>query len=63
MLVLAGRHRAGGTRSYTIGNYFELQNADAPSATVAPANQLFERGARTSVFNDRVVIVAPEPVP
>jgi hypothetical protein len=63
VLVLAGRHRAGGTRSYTIADYFELQNADVPSTPVAPANQLFERGARTSDFNDRVVIVAPEPVP
>jgi hypothetical protein len=63
VLVLAGRYRAGGMRGYTIAEYFELQNADVPVTTGAPPNQLFERGLRTSDFNDRVVIVAPEPVP
>jgi hypothetical protein len=63
VLVLAGRHRAGGARTYTIGNYFELQNADVPPTTGVPPNQLFERGLRTANFNDRVVVVAPEPIP
>jgi hypothetical protein len=61
VLVLAGRHRAGGTRTYTINNYFELKNADVPSTTGAPANQVFERRPRTGDFNDRIVVVSPEP--
>ena len=61
MLVLAGRHLAGGTRTYTIANYFELKNADVPSTTGAPANQVFERRLRAGDFNDRVVVVSKEP--
>jgi hypothetical protein len=62
VLVLAGRHRAGGARPYTIANYFEAANADVPPTTGAPANQVFERRLRSTDFNDRVVVVAPEPV-
>jgi hypothetical protein len=61
VLVLAGRHLAGGARTYTVANYFEKKNADAPSAAVAPVNQVFERGLRAGDFNDRVVVVSPEP--
>jgi hypothetical protein len=61
VLVLAGRHRAGGTRTYTIANYFEKKNADVPATAVAPVNQVFERGLRAGDFNDRVVVVSPEP--
>jgi len=61
VLVLSGRHLAGGTRTYTVANYFEKKNADAPSAAVAPVNQVFERGLRAGDFNDRVVVVSPEP--
>ena len=61
VLVLAGRHLAGGTRTYTIGNYFELKNADVPSTTGAPVNQVFERRLRAGDFNDRVVVVSKEP--
>jgi hypothetical protein len=61
VLVLAGRHLAGGTRTYTTANYFEKKNADVPAAAVAPVNQVFERGLRAGDFNDRVVVVSPEP--
>ena len=61
VLVLAGRHLAGGVRTYTVANYFEKKNADVPSTAVAPANQEFERGLRAGDFNDRVVVVSPEP--
>jgi hypothetical protein len=63
VLVLAGRHLPGGPRGYTIGQYFELQNADVPGGTGAPPNLLFERGLRSTDFNDRVVVVASEPTP
>jgi hypothetical protein len=63
VLVLAGRHLPGGPRGYTIGQYFELQNADVPGSTGAPPNLLFERGLRSTDFNDRVVVVASEPTP
>ena len=63
VLVLAGRNLAGGTRTYTIANYFEGKNADVPATNGAPPNQVFERQPRTGNFNDRVVVVAPEPVP
>ena len=61
VLVLAGRHLAGGARTYTVGNYFEMKNADVPSTIGAPANQVFERRLRAGDFNDRVVVVSPEP--
>ena len=61
VLVLAGRHLAGGARTYTIANYFELKNADVPSTAGAPANQVFERRLRAGDFNDRVVVVSKEP--
>ena len=63
VLVLAGSNLAGGTRAYTIAGYFEGKNADVPGTTGAPANQVFERRLRAGDFNDRVVVVAPEPVP
>jgi hypothetical protein len=63
VLVLAGRNLAGGTRTYTITNYFEGKNNDVPATNGAPLNQVFERQPRTGNFNDRVVVVAPEPVP
>jgi len=63
VLVLAGRNLAGGTRTYTITNYFEGKNNDVPATNGAPPNQVFERQLRTGNFNDRVVVVAPEPVP
>lgn len=62
VLVLAGRNLAGGARTYTIANYFELKNADVPQGFAAPPNLEFERQLRSGDFNDRVVVVAPEPL-
>ena len=64
VLVLAGRHLGTGVRTYTIANYFELENAvstpfDA-SGTPAP-DYVFEQKQRTKTFNDRLVVVAVEP--
>jgi hypothetical protein len=64
VLVLAGRYLGTGVRTYTIANYFELENAvstpfDA-SGTPAP-DYVFEQKQRTKTFNDRLVVVAVEP--
>ena len=38
------------------------KNNDVPATNGAPLNQVFERQPRTGNFNDRIVVVAPEPV-
>ena len=72
VLVLAGRHLAGGTRTYTIDNYFELKNADVPfnhrcareSGLRAPAaHGRFQRSRRRGVEGaPRAVIRFPHPL-
>lgn len=65
VLVLAGRHIGTGTRTYAIANYFEDQNQlNTPENATPPAGSpdyVFERKARTKLFNDRLVVVAPQP--
>jgi len=58
VLVLAGRHLLGGTRGWTIANYFESNNASSPSFNET-TNNVFRRGFRSQTFNDKLVVVAP----
>ncbi len=63
VLVLAGRNLAGGVRPWTMASYFELENASSPLFTepdpAPPSFMTFARGQRSTVFNDRVVVVQP----
>lgn len=62
VLVLAGRHLATGTRTYTIANYFENENrTSTPATTTDTPDYIFEKRARSNAFNDRLVVVAVEP--
>lgn len=59
VLVLAGRNLPGGGRPWMVANYFEGQNASSPTFDTPAPDYVFRRELRSSVFNDRVVVVAP----